>query len=64
MYSTNRPAKSVTRPPLREVRLLDQLRERPRHEHYSLRTEEAYVYCTRAYIRFHGLPHLRDIGAG
>jgi hypothetical protein len=62
MYSTNRPAKSVSRPPLRAVRLLDQLRERLRYEHYSLRTEEAYVYWARAFIRFHGLRHPRDMG--
>lgn len=29
--------------PLKSVRLLDQLRERIRLLHYSLRTEEAYV---------------------
>jgi integron integrase len=47
---------------LRAVRLLDQLRERLRYEHYSLRTEEAYVYWARAFIRFHGLRHPRDMG--
>jgi len=31
-------------------RLLDQLRERVRFLHYSLRTEKAYVYCP-AYTR-------------
>src|SRR5947208_2033918 len=30
--------------PLRSTRLLDQLRERIRYCHYSLRTEQAYVY--------------------
>lgn len=34
----------AARPPLKSVRLLDQLRERIRLLHYSLRTEEAYVY--------------------
>lgn len=31
-------------PPLRSVKVLDQLRERIRYLHYSLRTEQAYVY--------------------
>jgi hypothetical protein len=34
-------------------RLLDALREHVRSMHYSLRTEEAYVYWVRAFIRFH-----------
>ncbi|MBP6224992.1 MAG: phage integrase N-terminal SAM-like domain-containing protein [Rhizobacter sp.] len=44
-------------PPLRSVRVLDQLRERLRFMHYSLRTEEVYVYWTKAFIRFHGIRH-------
>lgn len=47
--------KPGNRPPLRSVRLLDQLRERIRYRHYSLRTEQAYVYWVRCFIRFHGL---------
>nr|WP_310737697.1 integron integrase [Mitsuaria sp. WAJ17] len=50
-------------PPLRSKRLLDQLRERIRFLHYSLRTEEAYVYWCRAFIRFHRLQHPKDLGA-
>jgi hypothetical protein len=38
-------------PPLR---LLDALRERLRYMHYSLRTEEAYVYWVRGFIRWAG----------
>jgi integron integrase len=30
--------------------------------HYSLRTEQAYVQWVRAFIRFHGLRHPRDLG--
>lgn len=41
-------------PPLRSVKVLDQLRERIRYLHYSLRTEQAYVHWVRAFIRFHG----------
>ena len=43
-------------------RLLDQLRERIRYLHYSLRTEQAYVHWVRAYVRFHGLRHPKDMG--
>ena len=34
-------------PPLQSVRLLDQVRERVRYLHYSLKTEKAYLYWTR-----------------
>ena len=33
-------------------RLLDQLREVLRYKHYSLRTEEAYVYWVRFFVRW------------
>jgi integron integrase len=48
-------------PPLRSVRLLDQLVERLRYLHYSVRTEEAYVFWVRRFIRFHHLRHPRDM---
>jgi hypothetical protein len=48
-----------TRPP----KLLDQLRRRVRDMHYSMRTEKAYVYWSRWYIRFHGLRHPAEMGA-
>jgi len=38
-------------------RLLDALRQQLRYQHYSLRTEEAYVRWVRAFVRFHGLRH-------
>jgi site-specific recombinase XerD len=44
-------------------RLLDQLRERVRYLHYSIRTEQAYVHWVRAFVRFHGLRHPREMGA-
>jgi len=44
-------------------RLLDQLRERIRYLHYSLRTEQAYVHWVRAYVRFHGMRHPASMGA-
>lgn len=44
-------------------RLLDQVRERIRYRHYSLRTERAYVHWVRGFVRFHGLRHPREMGA-
>ena len=49
-------------PPLRSVRVLDQLRERLRLMHYSLRTEEVYAYWLKAFIRFHGVRHPAEMG--
>jgi integron integrase len=57
-----RPVRPVTLPALRATRLLDQVRERVRVLHYSLRTEEAYVHWCRAYVRFHGLRHPAEMG--
>ncbi len=57
----NRPSVAVALPPLRATRLLDQVRERVRAMHYSFRTEEAYVYWCRAYVRFHGLRHPKEM---
>ena len=57
------PRRGEALPPLKSTRLLDQLRERIRALHYSLRTEEAYVYWCRAFIRFHRLRHPAEMGA-
>lgn len=57
-----RPALPANLPPLRAVKLLDQLRERVRMLHYSRRTEQAYLYWSRAFIRFHGLRHPVEMG--
>ena len=40
------------------------MREQCRYRHFSLRTEEAYVHWIRAFIRWSGLRHPRDMGAG
>jgi len=40
-------------PALQSSRLLDQVRERIRYLHYSIRTEQAYVHWVRAFVRFH-----------
>lgn len=55
--------KPGTRPLLRSPRLLDQLRERIRYCHYSLRTEQSYVHWVRYFIRFSGMRHPREMGA-
>src|SRR5690606_5222644 len=44
--------------------LLARLRERIRYLHYSLRTEQAYVYWARAFVRYHGMRHPRALGQG
>ncbi len=54
-------------PPLRSARLLDQVRERVRYMHYSLKTEKAYLYWVRFFIRWGatqpgGMRHPRDMG--
>jgi integron integrase len=41
--------------------LLDQLRERVRYYHYSLRTEQAYVFWVRRFVRFHRMRHPREM---
>jgi integron integrase len=44
-------------------RLLDQLRDRLRVKHYSLRTERAYVNWVRQFILFHAKRHPQSMGA-
>lgn len=45
----------VALPPLRSVKLLDQLRERIRYLHYSHRTEDAYFHWCRELSQFGAL---------
>jgi integrase len=54
---------SLPRPVFHSSRLLDQVRERARYLHYSQRTEDAYVYWVRFFIRWQGVRHPRDMGA-
>jgi integron integrase len=49
-------------PPLSSTKLLEQVKERVRYLHYSLRTEEAYLYWIRAFILFHNKKHPREMG--
>lgn len=41
---------------------MDQVRDRIRYLHYSIRTEDAYVYWIRSFIHFHGKRHPKDMG--
>ncbi|RYF67002.1 MAG: integron integrase, partial [Comamonadaceae bacterium] len=67
---TNSSGRAAVRPepaapvlqPLKSLRLLDQVRERIRLLHYSRRTEEAYVHWVRAFVRFHGIRHPKEMG--
>jgi hypothetical protein len=54
-------------PPLQSARLLDQVRERIRYLHYSLKTEKAYLCRARFFVRWSatqpgGMRHPRDMG--
>lgn len=53
------PEGVATRP---KPKLLDQVRQQVRTLHYSRRTEEAYVFWVRAFVRWHGLKHPQDMG--
>ncbi len=48
---------------VRATTLLAQVVDALRIRHCSIRTGEAYVHWVKAYIRFHGLRHPRDMGA-
>lgn len=52
------PSKNKTPPP----KLLDQVRDRIRLKHYSLRTEQAYLGWIKRYIIFHNKRHPAEMG--
>ena len=52
---------ALAAPPPR--RLLDQLADRIRFKHYSMRTEQAYCDWVRRFILFHNKRHPREMGA-
>jgi hypothetical protein len=53
--------------PAQSARLLDQVHELVRYKHCSLKTEEAYAYLIRFFIRWHGragvMQHPHSAGA-
>jgi len=44
-------------------KLLDQVRDKLRVKHYSIRTEQTYADWIKRYILFHGKRHPKDMGA-
>ena len=60
MAHPNSSDKSTT---TKSPKLLDQVRDRLRVKHYSLRTEQSYVGWIKRYIFFHGKRHPKDMGA-
>jgi integron integrase len=56
------PAPATAAPP-RPVKLLDRVREALRIKHYSLSTEESYVFWIRRFILFHGKRHPDSMGS-
>lgn len=52
----------TTPAPSTEPKLLDQLRDRLRVKHYSIRTETQYLQWVRRFILYHGKRHPRDMG--
>lgn len=56
-------ADNATAMPEREPRLLDQVRDKIRYKHYSIRTEQAYVDWIKRFILFHKKRHPREMGA-
>lgn len=65
MYSSHgsaKPRNNALHPPLQSPRLLGQVRERLRYLHYSLKTEQNYLYWVRFFVHFSGLRHPAAMG--
>ena len=61
---SGRRSPTIASAPPAAPRLLDALHERLRYMHYSLRTEEAYAYWVRGFVRWAGgQRHPREMGA-
>ena len=60
MVTPNFPDKSTT---TKSPKLLDQVRDKLRVKHYSIRTEQAYTGWIKRYILFHGKRHPKEMGA-
>jgi integron integrase len=58
-----REEKQFSRPLPQPRKLLDRVRDVLRVNHYSVRTEEAYVGWIRRYILYHNKKHPREMGA-
>ena len=62
-YVVNKRQSTGVLPPLQSTRILEQVRERIRYLHYSIRTETAYLYWIRNFIRWSDMRHPREMGA-
>jgi len=60
MAPPNFPDKSTT---TKSPKLLDQVRDKLRVKHYSIRTEQTYVEWIKRYIFFHDKRHPKELGA-
>lgn len=58
-----RQATSANSSSVSSPKLLDQVRDKIRLKHYSIRTEQAYTDWIKRYIRFHDKRHPKDMGA-
>lgn len=54
--------KAFYRSDTRQPKLLDQVRNRIRCKHYSIRTEQAYIEWIRKFIFYHGKRHPAEMG--
>lgn len=61
LAAASRPALA---PDVRPPKLLASVRQAIRLRHYSRRTETVYVGWVARFVRFHGLRHPRELGAG
>ena len=60
MATPNSSDKSTT---IKPPKLLDQIRDKLRVKHYSIRTEQAYLGWIKRYIYFHDKTHPKELGA-
>jgi integron integrase len=58
----NRRQKTPSPPPHAKPRLLDSVRQTIRGLKYSPRTEDAYVYWVKRFVKFHGMRHPLSMG--
>jgi integron integrase len=61
-HGSAKPRNNVPHPPLQSPRLLGQVRERLRYLHYSLKTEQNYLYWVRFFVHFSGMRHPATMG--
>ena len=60
MKTPNLPDKNTT---VKSPKFLDQVRDKLRVKHYSIRTEQSYSDWIKRFIFFHGKQHPKHLGA-